>query len=376
MPPDYYVQACYQSVKPGLHIYKTKQETNVLHHCPTVYTALTDQQRKNALDTALAGVRINEAIRVRGWDPTDIVRLLPPSHKVSDSLLSNFLLNKIFLMIEEHTLVQGKPVHTCNMDVHQRMTEPSHEVFLKCQYDQIYANILDDEVILCPYLDGDHWCLVAIFLKIKRMVYLDSLFRGIGTKRAFENLGNFLFCAIKLRGEVYGVEEWQFIIIPANDIAQQLNSVDCGVFVAKWAQHIAEGRVLDFNHQQIDDFRYSLILNIAENKLSCLSTPVASIDSCNIDGQEMDSDAVCFKATQPKHDSTIFEEHCYAHSEVKVITDEPKRDGLPQHVQKILPASTVYKCLEYEEYDQDSDNTEFKKFRVKYNVKICQRVRN
>lgn len=91
------------------------------------------------------------------------------------------------------------------MDVHQRMTEPSHEVFLKCQYDQIYANILDGEVILCPCLDGDHWCLVAIFLKIKRMVYLDSLFRGIAAKRAFENLGNFLFCAMKLRGEVYGV---------------------------------------------------------------------------------------------------------------------------------------------------------------------------
>jgi hypothetical protein len=33
---------------------------------------------------------------------------------------------------------------------------------------------------------------------------------------------------------------------------------------------------------------------------------------------------------------------------VKMITDEPKRDGLPQHVQKILPASSVYKCLEYE----------------------------
>ncbi len=230
VPPDYYVKMGYRSVAPSLH--KTQEDANVLHHHPTVYTTLTNKQKKNALDTALAGVRINENIRVRGWDPIDIVRLLPPSHKLSDSLLSNFLINKIFLMIEEQALEQGEPVHTCNMEVHQNMTQPSLEVFLKCQYDQMYAHILEGEVILCPCLDGDHWCLVAIFLKSKGMVYLDSLFHGVGAERAFKQLGNFLDCAMKLRGEIYRAEEWQFFISPENDIAQQLNSVDCGVFVA------------------------------------------------------------------------------------------------------------------------------------------------
>ena len=35
------------------------------------------------------------------------------------------------------------------------------------------------------------------------------------------------------------------------------------VSVVKWAQHIAEGRPLDFSQKQINDFGYSLILDIA-----------------------------------------------------------------------------------------------------------------
>ena len=45
-------------------------------------------------------------------------------------------------------------------------------------------------------------------------------------------------------------------------------SDDCGVFVAKWAQHISVGLPLDFSHPDIVNFRYSLILDIARNALS------------------------------------------------------------------------------------------------------------
>jgi len=59
-------------------------------------------------------------------------------------------------------------------------------------------------------------------------------------------------------------KELQYYVIPSTEIEQQSNSVDCGVFVAKWAQHIVEGRPLDFSQKQINDFMYSLILDIAK----------------------------------------------------------------------------------------------------------------
>ena len=147
--PDYYVPIDSRSTKvrkPGLS--KSRVDGNSV--CPNKYLSLTEEERKRAVETAIAGVQISECERVTGWDPTDIIRLLPATHKLSNSLLSNFLVNKIFQMIEKEAVKQGKRVHTCNMEVLQRMTEPSIEVFSKCQYDQLYPDIVDSEVILCP----------------------------------------------------------------------------------------------------------------------------------------------------------------------------------------------------------------------------------
>ncbi|XP_028412191.1 uncharacterized protein LOC114535014 [Dendronephthya gigantea] len=368
VPPDYYVPIGFQSAKPGL--FKTRIEGNVVHS--NMYLSLTGEERKRAQETAIAGVHISVSDRVKEWDPTDIIRLLPASHKISDSLLSNFLVNKIFLMIEEEAVKQGKQVHTCNMEVLQRMTEPSLDIFLKCKYDQLYPHILDSEVILCPSLHADHWCLVAVYPAIKRMVYLDSLFQGIGAKRAFQRVGNFIECAMKLQGQKYSVDEWDFFAIPANDVEQQLNSVDCGVFVVKWAQHIAEGRMIDFKQRHINDFRYSLILDIAGNKLSCLSIPLASSKGSNSCEQTANSDADPFKSSPTENSHTILQDHCYSLATPDNIPDDiPERTNayvLPQHVQSILPPTAVYKCLEYEELSND-DTMESKKYRVKFNIK-------
>ena len=65
---------------------------------------------------------------------------------------------------------------------------------------------------------------------------------------------------------------WEFYSIPSSEIAQQTTFADCGILVIKWAQHIAEGHPLDFSQMQVNDFRYSLILDIARGTLSILST--------------------------------------------------------------------------------------------------------
>lgn len=357
VPPDYYVPIDSRSTKvskPGL--FKSRVDGNSV--CPNMYLSLTEEERKQRVETAIAGVRISECEGVKGWDPTDIIRLLPATHKLSDSLLTNFLVNKIFQMIEEEAV---KQVHTCNMEVLQRTTEPSIEVFLKCQYDQLYPDILDSEVIFCPSLHADHWCLVVVYPAIKRMVYLDSLFRGMGARRAFECVGNFIACAIQLNGQKYGVDEWDFFTIPTNDIEQQLNSVDCGVFVVKWAQNIAEGRVIDFKQRHINDFRYSLILDIAENKLSCLWNQFVSNEGNTSCEQIANSDSNSFTSSPPENSNTINQDHCYSLATQNNIAEQTSADALPQHVQCILPTTALYKCLDYEELPKD-DSTDSNKY--------------
>lgn len=117
---------------------------------------------------------------------------------------------------------------------------------------KIYGDILTADIILCPVLHGDHWCLLVIQLKDKRTVYLDSLFNGIGAQTSFSRFKNFLQCMAMYHQLSTDWLRWEFYSIPSSEIAQQTTSVDCGIFVIKWAQHIAEGRPLDFSQMQIN----------------------------------------------------------------------------------------------------------------------------
>ena len=81
-------------------------------------------------------------------------------------------------------------------------------------------------------------------------------------------MNNFLTSSASIMGRNWDMHDWKYFAIPSSDIPQQLNSDDCGVFVAKWAQHISVGLPLDFSHPDIVNFRYSLILDIARNALS------------------------------------------------------------------------------------------------------------
>ena len=220
----------------------------------------------------MAGVQVPQNPRIKGWDPSDVERLLPVEMKLTDAKVSNFIINQVFLMIEQHSQAGNKKIKTVNSDVHNNMAKLSMEVFSKCKYGEIYGDILTANIILCPVLHGDHWCLLVIQLKDKRMVYLDSLLNGIGAQTSFSRFTNFLQCMAMYHQLSTNWLGWEFYSIPSSEIAQQTTYVDCGVLVIKWAQHLAEGRPLDFSQMQINDFRYSLILDIAKGTLSVLSS--------------------------------------------------------------------------------------------------------
>ena len=263
---------------------------------------------------------------------------------------------------------------------------------MRRKYDLLYENIPVADMILCPVLHGDHWCLVAIDLKERRMVYLDSLFNGVGAQTAFTRFAYFLECAFVSQSKVLDWKEWQYYIIPSTEIEQQTNSVDCGVFVVKWAQHIAEGRPLDFSQTQIDDFRYSLILDIAngDGSLSNLATETGQVSddqarpflassglandcgkannsSCiNLKGKvqkqpyQADSDSD-FESPKKRQKTDPCRElpmgsgdyHTYA-KDSKQPDIHTRGEQIPECAQKILPSGYQYKCQEFREIPMDN----------------------
>ena len=141
--------------------------------------------------------------------------------------------------------------------------------YMQRQFKEFYDGVLDADWVMCSVLHGGHWTLAVMSMLDGKMVYLDSLYDGVTAKTAFTRLSKFLERMAAGEGSRKFVsEEWQYYVIPASDLPQQLNSVDCGVFVAKLAQHIAEGKPLDFTQANISDFRLSFIIDMRNNKLS------------------------------------------------------------------------------------------------------------
>ena len=395
IPPGYYsetVMPFKAGASPG--IYKTAMSSKAWKYSPLDKAAIDEAEV-----IAMAGVQVPKHPRVKGWEPSDVERLLPVELKVTDSKLSNFIINQVFLMIEQHSQAANKNIQTVNSDVYSNMTKLSMDVFSRFNYGELYGNILTADIILCPVLHGDHWCLVVIHLPEKRMVYLDSMFNGIGAQTAFSRFMNFLECMAMYHQLSPDWNGWEFYCIPSSEIAQQTTSVDCGVFVIKWAQHIAEGRPLDFTQKQMHDLRFSLILDIARDTLSVLSSepeqlkdeglfssnasasklktgktnnPSSKIKKEQLQQPQPDSDSDFespkkrTKKQVPKKESSttattsvnnasnavsqdIQEDHCYAKEIDTDPTEVATNSKIPQPAKQVLPSGYSYKCLEYQE---------------------------
>ena len=215
------------------------------------------------------------------------------------------------------------------------------------------------------------------------MVYLDSLFHGVRASKAFECLHNFIESAAKVQGKQQSRERWEFYVIPPSDIPQH-NSVDCGVFVVKWAQHISQGRLIDFDQSNIDDFCYSLILDIANNKLSCLVLPPTAMNHLCYDvgakhpGKMQIIEDISTSAPDDilhvharRNGISHFGDHIYAIPGQTHVSEKANKevDVIPKWVKNILPSTFTYKYLEYEELpSSNSSDPPSNNYQVKFNI--------
>ena len=80
IPPGYYTS---KAGKPG--IFKTATGS-----VSWKYSTLDTASIRKAEGIAMAGVEIVGHPRVKAWEPTDVEKLLPAKHKISEGKLSNF----------------------------------------------------------------------------------------------------------------------------------------------------------------------------------------------------------------------------------------------------------------------------------------------
>lgn len=106
--------------------------------------------------------------------------------------------------------------------------------------------------IFVPIHQQYHWCLAVINKKEKKFQYLDSL-KGIDTQ-VLEVLARYFVDEVKDKtGEDVDISYWETEFV--EDLPEQMNGYDCGVFMVKYADFYSRNLRLCFNQEHMPYFR-------------------------------------------------------------------------------------------------------------------------
>ncbi|KAF9673289.1 hypothetical protein SADUNF_Sadunf10G0008700 [Salix dunnii] len=120
--------------------------------------------------------------------------------------------------------------------------------FLKCHF----FNTFFYKKIFVPVHQEIHWCLAIINKKDHKFQYLDSL-KGRNT-RVLESLAKYYAEEVKDKSKKdIDVSNWEHEFV--EDLPEQQNGYDCGVFMIKYADFYSRGVGLCFGQEHMPYFR-------------------------------------------------------------------------------------------------------------------------
>jgi hypothetical protein len=129
-----------------------------------------------------------------------------------------------------------------------------------------------DMVIVPIHCGGNHWTLAIVNIRQQRFEYYDSLQGSQGS--VFRHLRQWLQDESKDKHKRnLNLSEWKDICYK-DGVPIQQNSYDCGVFMCKSAEYIAQNGVLDFGQDNINCMRRNMVLELLS--LSIINLPPAA----------------------------------------------------------------------------------------------------
>ena len=124
-----------------------------------------------------------------------------------------------------------------------------------------------DKVFFACNVNGAHWTCAVIFMQKKKIQYFDSM-SGSGTNYV-QGLFQYLQDEWKAKkgGEMPDLDQWELVYgHEGDDIPQQHNGYDCGVFTCMFADFLSVDRPLSFNQTHINQCRDRIALSILNGR--------------------------------------------------------------------------------------------------------------
>ncbi|XP_042607420.1 sentrin-specific protease 1-like [Cyprinus carpio] len=128
------------------------------------------------------------------------------------------------------------------------------------------VDIFSVDIILVPVHLGVHWCLSVVDFRKKSITYFDSM--GGNNDEACRILLKYLKQEREdKKGQNFDTSEWTLKSKRPNEIPQQMNGSDCGMFTCKYAEYITKDRPITFTQKHMPYFRRRMVWEILNQKL-------------------------------------------------------------------------------------------------------------
>ncbi|XP_068023359.1 sentrin-specific protease 2-like [Melanerpes formicivorus] len=178
--------------------------------------------------------------------------------------LNDEVINFYLQLVAERSRKAGYPsVHAFSTFFYPKLVSGGYEGVRRWTRG---LDIFQKDIILVPIHLGIHWALVVIDVRRKTISYYDSLGQR-GMKICQALLQYLQEESRSRRGLELASAEWALHSMGAQEIPQQRNQSDCGVFLCKYAESICRDRAITFSQRHMPSFRKKMVWEILHQQL-------------------------------------------------------------------------------------------------------------
>ena len=186
-------------------------------------------------------------------------RSLSGRNYLNDKIIEEYL-RLISVRNEENS--QLPSVHVCSVFLFKQLSKFGLEEGCRRTSNWIKEDITMKDMVLFPIHSGQHWTLVVVEPDKKVVQYLDSL----TVSRGFSSAPRLVKAFMERRHREKG-EEVEYRVKIREDIPQQTNGVDCGVFACQYAERITRKAWMEFQQRDMKEARKTMTMELLEGKL-------------------------------------------------------------------------------------------------------------
>uniref|UniRef100_A0A803TIK7 SUMO specific peptidase 1 n=1 Tax=Anolis carolinensis TaxID=28377 RepID=A0A803TIK7_ANOCA len=178
--------------------------------------------------------------------------------------LNDEIINFYMNMLMERSKQKGFPtVHAFNTFFFTKLKTAGYTAVKRWTKK---VDIFSVDILLVPIHLGVHWCLAVIDFRKKNITYFDSM--GGSNSEACRILLQYLKQeSLDKKRKDFDTNGWMLLSKRSQEIPQQMNGSDCGMFACKYADCISKDKPINFTQQHMPYFRKRMVWEILHRKL-------------------------------------------------------------------------------------------------------------